>query len=170
VTFRHADPRPQPGDDTLRRLVAELRRPVAFEPAVDARALRAIRSGRRAAGRGRLRPWLGPAGSAALAASILLAFALHRAPGDGSSRPVLLRLEAPASSSVTVVGDFNDWNPSATPLAPTGTGEWTVRLRLAPGRYRYTFLVDGRQWRRDPREPPAKDDDYGAPMSVITVS
>lgn len=170
MTFRQADPGFDPGDERLRRVVAELRRPVAFDPAIDAAALRAIRAGQRTAVPGKLRPWLGAAGAAALAAGILVAVALHRSAGTGSSRAVLLRLQAPASSTVTVVGDFNDWNPSATPLAPTGTGEWTVRLRLPPGRYRYTFLVDGRRWERDPREPPAKDDDYGAPMSVITVS
>jgi AMP-activated protein kinase-like protein len=169
VTFVRADRAPGPDDETLRRIAAELRRPVAFDAAIDAAALRAIRAGRRTAGRPRLRPWLGAAG-AALAASILLAVVLHRGPAAGTSRAVLLRLVAPASSTVTVVGDFNDWNPSATPLRPGGAGEWTVRLQLPPGRYRYTFLVDGREWQRDPTEPPAPDDDYGAPMSVITVS
>jgi Glycogen recognition site of AMP-activated protein kinase len=170
VTFVRADRAPEPDDETLHRIAAELRRPVAFDAAIDAAALRAIRAGWPTAGRRRLRPWLGAAAAAALAASILLVVALHRGPAAGPSRAVLLRLVAPASSTVTVVGDFNDWNPSATPLRPGGAGEWTVRLRLPPGRYRYTFLVDGREWQRDPTEPPAPDDDYGAPMSVITVS
>ena len=169
MTFVRADRASEPDDETLRRIAAELRRPVAFDAAIDAGALRAIRAGRRSTGRRAVWPWLGAA-AAALAASILLAVALHRGPAAGPSRVVLLRLVAPASSTVTVVGDFNDWNPSATPLRPAGAGEWTVRLRLPPGRYRYTFLVDGREWQRDPTEPPAPDDDYGAPMSVITVS
>lgn len=169
MTFVQGDRAPEPADETLRRIAAELRRPVAFDAAIDAAALQAIRAGRRSTGRRGVWPWLGAA-AAALAASILLAVVLHRDPAAGAPRAVLLRLVAPASSTVTVVGDFNDWNPSATPLAPSGAGEWTVRLRLPPGRYRYTFLVDGREWQRDPTEPPVPDDDYGAPMSVITVS
>ena len=88
-----------------------------------------------------------------------------------STRPVYLRLDAPASSRVSVVGDFNDWDPSATPLSPTGDrGVWTVELRLKPGRYHYTFLIDGRRWAGDPSEPRAPESDFGAPVSVLTVS
>ena len=86
-------------------------------------------------------------------------------------RPVRLRLAAPASSRVAVVGDFNDWDPAATPLRPAGDGgTWIVELRLKPGRYHYTFLIDGRRWVRDPSEPAAAESDFGAPVSVLTVS
>ena len=72
---------------------------------------------------------------------------------------------------MAVVGDFNDWDPAATPLRPAGdTGTWVVELRLKPGRYHYTFLIDGRRWERDPSEPPAAGSDFGAPVSVLTVS
>jgi 1,4-alpha-glucan branching enzyme len=90
---------------------------------------------------------------------------------SADARPVHLRLDAPASSRVAVVGDFNDWDPTATPLRPTGDrGTWVVELRLKPGRYHYTFLIDGRRWERDPRESPAAESDFGAPVSVLTVS
>jgi 1,4-alpha-glucan branching enzyme len=86
-------------------------------------------------------------------------------------RSIYLRLEAPASSRVAVVGDFNDWDPAATPLRPAGDdGTWVVELRLKPGRYHYTFLIDGRRWEGDPSEPPAAESDFGAPVSVLTVS
>jgi 1,4-alpha-glucan branching enzyme len=87
------------------------------------------------------------------------------------ARPVRLRLAAPASSQVVVVGDFNDWDPAATPLRPAGDGNtWVVELRLEPGRYHYTFLIDGRRWARDPSAPRAVESDFGAPVSVLTVS
>lgn len=120
---------------------------------------------------------------AAVAAGLLVSVALpeRQAPTpapvalEGTSesadaRPVELRLAAPASR-VAVVGDFNDWDPAATPLrrAPDG-GTWIVELRLPPGRYHYTFLIDGRRWARDPSEPRAADSDFGAPVSVLTVS
>jgi 1,4-alpha-glucan branching enzyme len=99
------------------------------------------------------------------------ALAFKRGEAPANARPVRLRLAAPTSSRVAVVGDFNNWDPAATPLRPAGDGDtWVVELRLKPGRYHYTFLIDGRRWARDPSEPPAAESDFGAPMSVLTVS
>ena len=173
-------------DELLRRVVAELRRPVQLDPAVDLRALRAIREGTsdRWARPGSRRLW---GAGAALAAGLLVAvfFRPARSPEAGSeptaataavpaaadTRPVHLRLAAPASSRVTVVGDFNDWDPAGTPLRLTGDhGIWTVELRLKPGRYHYAFLIDGRRWEGDPSEARAPESDFGAPVSVLTVS
>ena len=163
-------------DELLRRVVAELRRPVRLDPAVDVRALRAIREEGREVPR-RRRLWMG---AAALAASLLFAVLIRHPSGDptapasalatrAETRQVELRLSAPASS-VTVVGDFNDWDPSGTPLRLTGqSGVWSVELRLKPGRYHYTFLIDGRRWAGDPSEPRVTSD-FGAPVSVLTVS
>jgi hypothetical protein len=149
----------------LHRVVAELHRPVALDPGIDARVLEAVR----ARGRRRPIPWRSLAG-AALAASVLFAILMGK-PGTLGTRQVRLHLTAPASSHVTVVGDFNDWNPASTPLRPTDDpGVWTVELRLKPGRYHYAFLLDGRRWVRDPAEPPNAESDFGAPTSVITVS
>ncbi|HEY8105403.1 MAG TPA: hypothetical protein VIE46_04800 [Gemmatimonadales bacterium] len=171
MTSFRADP-PEPDDETLRRVVAELRRPVPLGPGIDQRALAAIRAGRDQTASRPRRWWLGAAAAmAALAASLLLVVRHANPPAaTGREREVVLRLVAPASSAVVVVGDFNDWSPVATPLQPTASGEWTVRLDLRPGRYRYTFLVDGREWKSDPAEPPAPDNDYGPPTSVLTVT
>ena len=60
--------------------------------------------------------------------------ALEPADAAPEARPVRLRLAAPASSRVAVVGDFNDWDPAATPLHRAGdSGTWIVELRLPPG-------------------------------------
>jgi 1,4-alpha-glucan branching enzyme len=69
---------------------------------------------------------------------------------------------------VALVGDFNDWNPDATLLVPAGPSAWTVTIPLRPGRYRYTFVVDGSRWVADPAGAAAPDD-FGQPTSVITV-
>jgi hypothetical protein len=159
-------------DEVLRRAVAELRRPVTLDPATDAVALRRIRTdGSQPASR----PWWrGPFTAAALAAGLLLLLLLRSsAPQtlNGGARSVELRLVVPAGSRVVVVGDFNDWDPAATPLRPAGEpGVWKVELRLKPGRYHYAFLVDQRHWVRDPSEPPVSQADFGTPTSVLTVS
>ena len=159
-------------DPTLHRVIAELRKPLTLGADTDRRALAEIRAGGRPRARG-LGWWLG----AAVAAAIALVL-LTRAPFStghagqtrtiAETRPVRLRLAAPASR-VSVVGDFNDWDPAATPLRRDG-GAWTVELHLKPGRYHYTFLIDGRRWASDPGEPRAVESDFGAPMSVLTVS
>ncbi|MBL8989145.1 MAG: isoamylase early set domain-containing protein [Gemmatimonadetes bacterium] len=78
-------------------------------------------------------------------------------------------LVAPEAAAVTVVGDFNDWNVSATPMArAAGDGVWSVTVPLAPGRYRYAFVINGTTWRGDP-EAAALEDDFGQPSSVVTI-
>ena len=157
-------------DEVLQHVIGELRRPVQLDPSVDRRAMEQIRAesaGWTAAPSGRrLGAWIA---GATIAAGVLLAVALPDR--EGAAQTVRLRLAAPASSRVAVVGDFNDWDPAATPLRPAGEGgAWVVELRLEPGIYHYTFLVDGRRWQRDPAEPPAAESDFGAPVSVLTVS
>lgn len=76
---------------------------------------------------------------------------------------------APGASTVAIVGDFNDWEEGASPLRPLEEGVWTISIPLAPGRYQYTFVIDGTTWEADPLAPRTLEDDFGRPNSVITV-
>jgi hypothetical protein len=77
---------------------------------------------------------------------------------------------APSAASVSLVGDFNDWAATATPMQPVaGNGVWSVTVPLSAGRYRYAFLVNGDMWLSDPSAPPALDDEFGRPGSVLTI-
>jgi 1,4-alpha-glucan branching enzyme len=79
-------------------------------------------------------------------------------------------LVAPEAASVSLVGDFNDWDVSATPLMRGGgDGVWAVTIPLNPGRYRYSFLVDGTTWQRDPQAARTVEDEFGRPNSVLTI-
>jgi hypothetical protein len=168
-----ADPDDELRDPTLRRAVAALRAPVWLDPEVDRRALAEIRTTTPAARARRGVYWLGGALAAGIALVLLARSPAPTPParaasGVAGTRPVLLRLASPASR-VSVVGDFNDWDPAATPLRREGA-TWTVELHLKPGRYHYTFLIDGRHCASEPAEPRAAESDFGAPMSVLTVS
>jgi hypothetical protein len=79
-------------------------------------------------------------------------------------------LVAPDARSVTLAGSFNSWDTAATRLRREAGGVWTVQLPLRPGRYAYSFVVDGREWRADPAAPRTVDDDFGRPSSVLTVA
>ena len=51
---------------------------------------------------------------------------------------------------VSVVGDFNDWDPFAHPLRPRSNGTRSVALMLpAGGRYAFRYLAEGGRWQDD---------------------
>jgi Carbohydrate-binding module 48 (Isoamylase N-terminal domain) len=76
---------------------------------------------------------------------------------------------APQASKVSVVGDFNGWDTTTTPMVRTPNSSlWTVTLPLTTGRHVYSFLVDGSTWNADPAAPLAPDDGFG-PKSVRIV-
>ncbi|HXC25282.1 MAG TPA: isoamylase early set domain-containing protein [Gemmatimonadaceae bacterium] len=71
---------------------------------------------------------------------------------------------------VTIVGSFNGWNTSVTPLRSLGRGRWATEVPLSPGRYTYQFVINGRQWVPDPGAPRDADSDFGTSNSVVTVA
>lgn len=77
-------------------------------------------------------------------------------------------LVAPKARTVTVVGDFNDWDTAAAPMAPNG-GVWSRQLDVPYGRHDYAFVVDGTRWVRDPNAPQAPADEFGTGYSVLVV-
>lgn len=153
----------------LERIAAQLRQPVPLSDRVERTVLQQIR----------IEPRRSPWRTLALAAGIALVFGIGvlvgrrsvALPGmDSELRSVEFVLRTSADSTVALVGDFNDWDPRATPLRPSSDSLWSVVVPLRPGRYHYTFVVDGTQWRRDPAAPRALEDDFGTPTSVITVA
>lgn len=146
-------------DDTLQTAVAALRATPALLPGLAART--AQRGHRQAA----VRRIAFSTGALSLAA---LALVLFRQPpqDDGFHTFVLV---APASTGVSLVGDFTDWETDRVRLEPTGDNRWEVKLKLPPGRYRYAYVTDEGNWLADADAPPALDD-FGGPTSMITVS
>jgi hypothetical protein len=84
--------------------------------------------------------------------------------------PVPITFDAAGATTVSIVGDFNDWDSTASPLARFGSnGPWTVTVNVTPGRHLYAFMVDGKLV-VDPRAPRARDLDYGSDASVLMVN
>lgn len=150
----------------LAALVSGLRAAPAANAAVKARVLAAAR-GHGIPRRPRLalgRPLL----IGLTAALALLVWLRHSEAGD-AARGVPFVLLAPEAVRVAIVGDFNDWDPAATPLRRAGEHAWWVVVPLRPGRYRYSFVVDGTRWVADPSAPRAADNDFGPESSVVTI-
>jgi hypothetical protein len=76
---------------------------------------------------------------------------------------------APGVRRVSIVGDFNGWNPRSTPLTLSRDGRtWSILLPLASGRHTYAFVIDD-EIVADPAAPTAIDDDFGTPSSIVLV-
>lgn len=71
--------------------------------------------------------------------------------------------------SISLVGEFNDWEEESTKLVEVSPGVWTVSVPLRPGVYEYQFILNGSQRVTDPTMPQTSSD-FGSPNSVVTVS
>ena len=80
---------------------------------------------------------------------------------------VLFSAHFEAASQVMIAGDFNGWNP-VSPLQMVRAGDWRVKLPLAPGRYRYRFIVDGK-WMTDPHNTYVEANQFGELNNVVEV-
>jgi hypothetical protein len=172
-------------DDVLERVVDRLREPVEMDPTLDARVMvRVARSSRRLEWLSRGWDWLrrprevsvrpltvmtATAALAGLALWLGTKTSTHGTAGLADTTVVEFVLVAPHAATVSLVGDFNDWDAATTPMRPIRNGSiWSVTVPLPAGRHRYAFLVDGSRWLADPAAPRAPDD-FGAPSSVVTV-
>ena len=83
---------------------------------------------------------------------------------------ILFVAHAPGAAAVQLAGDFNDWSPETTPMAPTDAGEcFQALLPLTPGRYRYRYVIDG-DWRSDPHNNYVESNPFGELNSVVEVA
>lgn len=65
----------------------------------------------------------------------------------GGSVRVTFRLEADEPpGTVSVVGDFNGWQPGAAELVRRRNGKRTVTLTFPPGEHRFRYLATGGVW------------------------
>lgn len=76
---------------------------------------------------------------------------------------------APQAQSVSLVGDFNQWDPNAHPMKQMPDRAWLLNVPLKHGHHRYAFLVDG-QLTLDPRAQGITRNDKGERVSLVPVS
>ena len=68
---------------------------------------------------------------------------------------------------VIVSGSFNGWREDGYRMA-TSNGRWVFPIWLAPGKYTYRFIVDGK-WTTDPENPLWEPNEKGSNNSVVWV-
>ncbi len=111
-----------------------------------------------------VRVWL-PVG---IAAALCGAVGIEQLTARQGADKVRFVVSAPSAKQVSLVGDFDSWNPSAVPMRRGSSDVWIVDVRLQPGRHVFAFSIDG-ALRADAAAPRAVEDDFGVPGSVIVV-
>ncbi len=81
---------------------------------------------------------------------------------------VRLSFHAPEAHSVAVAGKFNKWRTDDE--MKRTDGRWSIDLKLKPGVYTYSFLVDGKSWVPDPKAESYEDDGFGSQNAVLRVN
>lgn len=76
---------------------------------------------------------------------------------------------APQAATVSLIGDFNKWDPASHPMKQMPDKAWFISVNLNHGHHRYAFLVDG-QLTLDPRAQGVTKNDKGERVSMIPVS
>ncbi len=71
---------------------------------------------------------------------------------------------------VALSGEFNDWSVESISLARGDDRVWRVTVPLAPGTYRYKFLLDGETWENGTDADRYEENAYGTEDSVIVVT
>jgi 1,4-alpha-glucan branching enzyme len=94
--------------------------------------------------------------------------------GEGSARRYV-GLWSPRARAVSVVGDFNQWQPGASPLVCVRGGWWHSTLQLPPGCHHYRFWVEGEKpeevaFLPDPENPARAESGYANDHSVLIMA
>jgi hypothetical protein len=113
--------------------------------------------------------------AAILVISLVSVSRLHRAPdmtvasAPGEAATVRLTYYSPQARRVAVAGDFNKWKTDAHEMKGAD-GMWSIDLKLKPGVYSYSFVVDGKSWVPDPGAEAYEDDGFGSRNAVMRVN
>src|ERR1035437_5391786 len=83
--------------------------------------------------------------------------------------PVHFEFTHPTARAVCIAGTFNDWQPEAKPMHPSGNGHWLKEPAFAPRTYKSCLVVD-RPWMPDPLAKDYVSNPFGGRNSVLKVA
>lgn len=93
----------------------------------------------------------------------------HRYSAKDTLVPVSFICSAPEAKSVSVIGDFNEWNPEANRMKRHPDGSWQSSFPVHSGHHRYQFLIDGVP-HLDPQASGVVKIDGDSKASLLSVS
>jgi 1,4-alpha-glucan branching enzyme len=73
-------------------------------------------------------------------------------------------------STAHLVGDFNDWDASVTPMKKLKNGTFTATITLKPNQeYQFRYFLDGKSWENDWNADKYIPNAFGSENSVVVV-
>jgi 1,4-alpha-glucan branching enzyme len=75
---------------------------------------------------------------------------------------------AVGAARAVVIGDFNGWH-DGKPMKRRRDGTFSATLRLAPGRYRFRYLLDDERWENDWSADAYEPNGFGGEDSVLLL-
>ena len=75
-----------------------------------------------------------------------------------------------ATDHVSVLGEFNDWDPTAHPLKLRKNGTYSTTVSLEAGKtYRFRYLADGDHWLNDDDADGLELNQFGTLDTIVLV-
>ncbi len=73
------------------------------------------------------------------------------------------------AKTASVVGDFNGWDATQTPMKKT-KGDWQAKVGLPQSReYQFRYVVNGDEWFNEPEADRQVGNEHGSENSVIST-
>lgn len=94
---------------------------------------------------------------------------LHRYSAKKMAKPINFFCVAPHARAVSVIGEFNGWDPAVHPMNRLPDGSWHLQLPLHHGHHRYLLLIDGKP-ALDPRAQGVARNERNERVSLLAVS
>ena len=87
----------------------------------------------------------------------------------GETCRVTFKLPADVKAkSANLIGEFNEWDTTATPMKQLKDGSFSATVSLPAERpYRFRYLLDGERWENDWAADDYQPNAYGADDSVV---
>jgi serine protease AprX len=83
---------------------------------------------------------------------------------------IIFKFHHDTAARVSVVGDFNRWDPATSPFVRSSSGLWHAEIPCLPaGDHHYKLLVDGDLWIEDPSHGYKTEDGFGGFNSILRV-
>jgi len=79
--------------------------------------------------------------------------------------------EASGANTVQLLGDFNNWDKSAEPMAKLKSNDFTAVLELESGKdYQFRYFIDGSSWKNDPQADQLVTNAFGELNGVVSTT
>ena len=76
--------------------------------------------------------------------------------------------EVEDAKNITIVGDFNDWNETISPLKKFKNGNFKTTINLKKGeKFQFKYLIDGEKWINDSNADLFVPNDFSGENSVV---